>query len=276
MGCLGAIAFEVEGIASTEAKSKDIVEKSEQEAKKVFEVTAKHIGDFAAMATNMGSFDSAMWETAVGFVEPLSSVIEQLRAKMEIAAKPKQEVQVEYKGNVVNAKFTKEYCGEVEFQQSKAETELVKTKESETAVVLELEQLLCILLSVSCKHGVGSRSAAWRIFTSVENQVKNKGNMVNASSPRSIAARSSSAAVPEAQGRDGFGCDQGVRGGLLHVVVVGLVLLRRLGFCMLCRCVYRFCMSCCMFLFCRLRAAWFCRFLPRSLVGSLRSGRFVV
>merc|ERR1711979_182769 len=36
------------------------------------------------------------------------------------------------------------------------------------------------LLSVSYKHGVGSRRAAWRIITSVEQKEKSKGNEENA------------------------------------------------------------------------------------------------
>mmetsp|Transcript_1931 Transcript_1931/g.4905 ORF Transcript_1931/g.4905 Transcript_1931/m.4905 type:complete len:1044 (-) Transcript_1931:196-3327(-) len=60
-----------------------------------FEVTAKHIASLAAMATNMRSFDSEAWKSGVGFVEPFSGIIEELRAKMEIAAKPKQEIEEE-------------------------------------------------------------------------------------------------------------------------------------------------------------------------------------
>mmetsp|Transcript_1930 Transcript_1930/g.4896 ORF Transcript_1930/g.4896 Transcript_1930/m.4896 type:complete len:1044 (-) Transcript_1930:313-3444(-) len=60
-----------------------------------FELMAKHVASLASMATNMRSFDSAAWKSGVGLVEPFSGIIEDLRAKMEIAAKPKEEIEEE-------------------------------------------------------------------------------------------------------------------------------------------------------------------------------------
>merc|ERR1712188_94048 len=46
------------------------------------------------------------------------------------------------------------------------------------------------LLSVAYKNAVGSRRAAWRIITSVEQKEKSKGNERMGNLPRSIAQRS--------------------------------------------------------------------------------------
>merc|ERR1712054_2286 len=58
------------------------------------------------MATNMHSFDSDAWKCGVGFLAPYSDVIEDVRAKMEVALKPAEEIEDEddegvdlYKGN---------------------------------------------------------------------------------------------------------------------------------------------------------------------------------
>merc|ERR1711976_1006748 len=48
-----------------------------------------------AMATNMRSFDSDAWKTGVGFLEPYNGVIEDVRAKMEVALKPAEEIEDE-------------------------------------------------------------------------------------------------------------------------------------------------------------------------------------
>mmetsp|Transcript_70157 Transcript_70157/g.146771 ORF Transcript_70157/g.146771 Transcript_70157/m.146771 type:complete len:1044 (+) Transcript_70157:76-3207(+) len=60
-----------------------------------FEVTAKYVGSLAAMATNMRSFDTDAWKQKVGILPPFSEVTEDLRAKMEIAAKPAEEIEEE-------------------------------------------------------------------------------------------------------------------------------------------------------------------------------------
>merc|ERR1712056_53197 len=43
----------------------------------------------------MRSFDSADWKSAIGYMEPFGTVIEELRAKMEVASKPKEEIEEE-------------------------------------------------------------------------------------------------------------------------------------------------------------------------------------
>ncbi|KAL9139152.1 elongation factor 3 [Amphidinium carterae] len=55
----------------------------------------KYVATRAAMATNMRSFDEAAWKKNVAFGEPYTSGIEELRAKMEVASKPKEEVEEE-------------------------------------------------------------------------------------------------------------------------------------------------------------------------------------
>jgi len=59
------------------------------------QVVLKHVASRAAMATNMRSFDAAEWKTEVAFGEPYASGIEELRAKMEVAAKPQEEIEEE-------------------------------------------------------------------------------------------------------------------------------------------------------------------------------------
>ncbi|KAL9139447.1 elongation factor 3 [Amphidinium carterae] len=55
----------------------------------------KHVASRAAMATNMRSFDVAAWSKDVACGEPYTSGIEDLRAKMEVASKPKEEIEEE-------------------------------------------------------------------------------------------------------------------------------------------------------------------------------------
>jgi len=47
------------------------------------------------MAANMRSFDADAWKSDIGYLAPFDSVIEELRVKMEIAAKPKEEIEEE-------------------------------------------------------------------------------------------------------------------------------------------------------------------------------------
>merc|ERR1719277_1426485 len=60
-----------------------------------FDAVATHIAALAATATNMRSFDTAAWKSDVGFLAPFESVIEDVRAKMEVASKPKEEIEEE-------------------------------------------------------------------------------------------------------------------------------------------------------------------------------------
>jgi len=59
------------------------------------EVAAKHVASLAAAAANMRDFDAEAWTSRVGLVEPFVSVIEEVRAKMEVAAKPAEEIEEE-------------------------------------------------------------------------------------------------------------------------------------------------------------------------------------
>uniref|UniRef100_A0A7S1B0T2 ABC transporter domain-containing protein n=1 Tax=Noctiluca scintillans TaxID=2966 RepID=A0A7S1B0T2_NOCSC len=60
-----------------------------------FTATAHYIASLASMATNMRSFDSELWKSGVGLVAPFSDVIEAIRTRMEVAAKPKEEIEEE-------------------------------------------------------------------------------------------------------------------------------------------------------------------------------------
>jgi elongation factor 3 len=43
----------------------------------------------------MRSFDAGVWKTEIGTQEPFAGVIEDVRAKMEVASKPKEEIEEE-------------------------------------------------------------------------------------------------------------------------------------------------------------------------------------
>merc|ERR1719343_940856 len=60
-----------------------------------FEATAKYIASLASTAASMRSFDADAWAKQVGFLAPFSDVIEAIRAQMEIAAKPAEEIEEE-------------------------------------------------------------------------------------------------------------------------------------------------------------------------------------
>merc|ERR1719287_149006 len=47
------------------------------------------------MAGNMRQFDIESWKSSVGYLEPFSDVVDDIRAKMEVASKPKEEVEEE-------------------------------------------------------------------------------------------------------------------------------------------------------------------------------------
>merc|ERR1719198_1548284 len=54
---------------------------------------AIHVAALAACATNMRSFDEAEWKSSMGCYDSFDSIIGELRAKMEVASKPKEEVE---------------------------------------------------------------------------------------------------------------------------------------------------------------------------------------
>merc|ERR1719267_400330 len=56
---------------------------------------ASYVAGLAAAATSMRSFDAAAWKAEVGPEQPFADVIDAIRAKMEVASKPKEEIEEE-------------------------------------------------------------------------------------------------------------------------------------------------------------------------------------
>jgi len=56
---------------------------------------AAHVAALAACATNMRSFDESSWKSDIGCYDSCASIIGDLRAKMEVASKPKEEIEEE-------------------------------------------------------------------------------------------------------------------------------------------------------------------------------------
>jgi len=56
---------------------------------------ASYVASLAVTATNMRSFDSDAWRSKVGIAAPFTDAIEEVRAKMEVATKPKEEIEEE-------------------------------------------------------------------------------------------------------------------------------------------------------------------------------------
>ena len=60
-----------------------------------FDAFGVHLSGLAATATNMRCFDSAAWRSQIGCLEPFADVIDAVRAKMEVASKPEEELEEE-------------------------------------------------------------------------------------------------------------------------------------------------------------------------------------
>jgi len=60
-----------------------------------FDGVLQHVAGLAAAATNMRNFDADAWNKNVAIAEPFKSVIEGVRSKMEVAAKPAEEIEEE-------------------------------------------------------------------------------------------------------------------------------------------------------------------------------------
>jgi len=60
-----------------------------------FETVLAHTGALAAMATNMKEFEEEKWSKAVALEAPFTNVIQEVRAKMQIASKPAEEIEEE-------------------------------------------------------------------------------------------------------------------------------------------------------------------------------------
>jgi elongation factor 3 len=56
---------------------------------------AAYVAGLAAAATSMRNFDAAAWKADVAPEQPFSDVIDDIRAKMEVASKPKEEIEEE-------------------------------------------------------------------------------------------------------------------------------------------------------------------------------------
>merc|ERR1712134_240875 len=60
-----------------------------------FEAQIKYVAGLSAMAANMKTFNAESWKADIGFMEPFDAVIEAVRAKMDAASKPAEEVEEE-------------------------------------------------------------------------------------------------------------------------------------------------------------------------------------
>jgi len=63
--------------------------------KAVDEVALNHVAGLAMSAANMRNFEPDAWKKSVGIVDPFGSIIEEARAKMEVSAKPEEEIEEE-------------------------------------------------------------------------------------------------------------------------------------------------------------------------------------
>mmetsp|Transcript_85261 Transcript_85261/g.241762 ORF Transcript_85261/g.241762 Transcript_85261/m.241762 type:complete len:1046 (-) Transcript_85261:483-3620(-) len=59
-----------------------------------FDLLSLHIAGLAAAAANMREFDSGLWQSEIG-LGPFAPVVEEIRAKMEVATKPEEEFEEE-------------------------------------------------------------------------------------------------------------------------------------------------------------------------------------
>jgi elongation factor 3 len=58
-------------------------------------IILEYVAALAAMATNMRNFEPEAWKSSVGILEPYSEVADSVREKMEVAMKPKEEIEEE-------------------------------------------------------------------------------------------------------------------------------------------------------------------------------------
>merc|ERR1740133_918076 len=65
------------------------------ETNEAFHGMIAYTAALAATATNMRSFDSGAWKSGVGFLLPFAPIIEEVRSKMEVAAKPEEYIEEE-------------------------------------------------------------------------------------------------------------------------------------------------------------------------------------
>jgi len=60
-----------------------------------WDASSMHVAGLAAAATNMRNFDEAMWKKEICSAAPYSSVVDEIRATMEVASKPAEEIEEE-------------------------------------------------------------------------------------------------------------------------------------------------------------------------------------
>jgi elongation factor 3 len=89
----GAESQRVDVNAAVQALKEAIGDKAGND--NAFEITLMHTGALAAMATNMMNFEEEKWNKAVALDKPFTDVIDEVRAKMLIAAKPAEEIEEE-------------------------------------------------------------------------------------------------------------------------------------------------------------------------------------
>merc|ERR1712178_173739 len=60
-----------------------------------FQARLTHVASLAATAASMGVFDASAWKDSIAVVAPFTDIIDAVRAKMEVASKPEEEVEEE-------------------------------------------------------------------------------------------------------------------------------------------------------------------------------------
>jgi len=88
----GAVITKVEQAAALATIKEALGSKAE--SGEPFDSVAAYVAGCAATATNMRTFDASAW-TAFGSDEPFKGVMDDVRAKMEVAMKPKEEIEEE-------------------------------------------------------------------------------------------------------------------------------------------------------------------------------------
>merc|ERR1719316_2394233 len=63
------------------------------ETNEAFHGMSAYTASLAATAANMKVFDSGAWKSDVGFMLPFNTIIEEVRSKMEVSAKPEEEIE---------------------------------------------------------------------------------------------------------------------------------------------------------------------------------------
>jgi len=89
----GAESKEIEQAEALKLVKEALGDKASSDA--AVEATAGYVASLAATATNMRAFEPEAWKTNVALLAPFTDIIEELRVKMEVAAKPAEEIEEE-------------------------------------------------------------------------------------------------------------------------------------------------------------------------------------